>query len=380
MSIIRLTLLVCIGFVYTNGWTQTLLLSLKGLPKDVLAEQVFVAGNFNGWNPHDSAFRFNKEGKLYIHISEPGLLEFKCTLGNWSQVECTSLGSGINNRIIKLQKDTSVSIGIESFQHLHAGNPVVSSASANVLVLSKAIQRNGQYKTIRLYLPPNYNQNGKNYPVLYMMDGQNLFDVTTGSFGEWQVDEVLDSIFLATGKSMIVVGIDHAGPQRLNEYNPYDHPRFGKADGVAFVHWLTDTLKPWIDAQYRTSKKSAYTWIAGSSMGGLISTQAMLQSPKHFGAAGIFSPAYWTAPDIFSAASQHAKVFRHKRLFFYAGGMESESMVPDMQRMTSLAQKGKPNSLVEIVSPKAQHNEAAWRQQLPGFFSYLLKLADAANK
>lgn len=368
------------GFVQTNGWAQTLLLSLKDLPKGIAAEEVFVAGNFNGWNPKDSAYRFNNKGELRIQATASALLEFKCTLGSWEKVECNSNGTGIGNRVVKLLKDSSVTIRIESFQHLHASKPLVSTASVNVQVLAAAVQRMGQNKTIRLYLPPDYTQGNKKYPVLYMMDGQNLFDVTTGSFGEWQVDEVLDSIFQATGKSLIVVGIDHAGPQRLNEYNPYDHPRFGKADGRAFVQWITDSLKPWIDAHYRTSTKASNTWIAGSSMGGLISTQAVLKASKQFGGAGIFSPAYWTAPDIFKAAGSQPSVFRKKRLFFYAGGMEGETMVPDLQRMVALGKQGKPTSLVEIISPEAQHNEAAWRQQLPAFFSYLLRLGGAANK
>lgn len=368
------------GFVQTDGWAQTLLLSLKDLPKGIAAEEVFVAGNFNGWNPKDSNYHFNNQGELRIQAINSALLEFKCTLGSWEKVECNSNGSSISNRVIKLLKDTSVTIRIESFQHLHAGKPVVSTASANVHVLPAAVQRKGENKIIRLYLPPDYTEGNNKYPVLYLMDGQNLFDVTSGSFGEWQVDEVLDSIFLATGKSMIVVGIDHAGPLRLNEYNPYDHPRFGKADGRAFVQWITDTLKPWIDAHYRTSTKASNTWIAGRSMGGLISTQALLQAPQQFAGAGIFSPAYWTAPEMFNAANAQPSAFRKKRLFLYAGGMEGETMVPDMQRMATLAKKGKPRSFVEIISPKAQHNEAAWRKQLPAFFSYLLRLNGAANK
>ena len=143
------------GFVQTNGWAQTLLLSLKDLPQGISAEQIFVAGNFNGWNPKDSNYRFNNQGKLRIQATAAALLEFKCTLGSWEKVECNSNGSSISNRVIKLLKDTSVTIRIESFQHLHAGKPVVSTASANVHVLPAAVHRKEKNKIIRTILLRN---------------------------------------------------------------------------------------------------------------------------------------------------------------------------------------------------------------------------------
>ena len=92
---------------------------------------------------------------------------------------------------------------------------------------------------------------------------------------------------------MIVVAIDHGGTKRINEYCPYDMEGFGKGEGDQYLQFLVKTLKPYIDKNYRTKKDKENTYIAGSSMGGLISMYAVLKYPYVFGGAGVFSPAFW---------------------------------------------------------------------------------------
>ena len=106
---------------------------------------------------------------------------------------------------------------------------------------------------MRLYLPPGYaNAPDKRYPVIYMHDGQNLFDDATSYAGEWGVDETLDAMAASQGFEAIVVGLDNGGEHRMQELNPFDHPRFGPGEGEAYLAFMVETLKPWIDGLYRT--------------------------------------------------------------------------------------------------------------------------------
>ena len=122
---------------------------------------------------------------------------------------------------------------------------------------------------------------------MYMHDGQNIFDDFTSAYGEWGVDECVDSLVKSGKPGCIIVGIDN-GPKRMNEYNPYDHKEFGKGEGDLYLDFIVHTLKPFIDKQHRTLTKRENTIIAGSSMGGLISYYAMLQHPGHFWKRGHF--------------------------------------------------------------------------------------------
>ena len=120
-----------------------------------------------------------------------------------------------------------------------------------------------------------------------MHDGQNVFDDASSYSGEWGVDEALDS--MAAGcREIIVVAIDNGGDKRMNEYSPYDMERFGKGEGDAYAEFLVKTLMPYINKHYPASRKRKDQFIAGSSMGGLISLYTVLKYPRSFGAAGIF--------------------------------------------------------------------------------------------
>ena len=113
-----------------------------------------------------------------------------------------------------------------------------------------------------------------------MHDGQNLFDKNTSGYGEWKVDEALDKLYREKGLKLIVVGIDHGGSERLNEYSPFKNEKYGGGKGDAYLDFVVNTLKPYIDSNYRTLSDKKNTGIMGSSMGGLISHYAALKFPK----------------------------------------------------------------------------------------------------
>src|SRR6185369_7256568 len=105
----------------------------------------------------------------------------------------------------------------------------------------------------------------RRYPVIYMHDGQNLFDDATSYAGEWGVDETLNELARSHGFEAIVVGIDNGQDRRMTELNPWDNPRFGKAEGAAYMSFIVDVVKPYVDARYRTRSDAQSTAIIGSS-------------------------------------------------------------------------------------------------------------------
>lgn len=165
-----------------------------------------------------------------------------------------------------------------------------------------------------------------------MHDGQNVFDAKTSAYGEWNVDEILDSLYQTNIQQAIVVGIDHGGEDRLKEYNPYDS-KYGKGAGKAYVAFLVKTLKPYIDAHYSTLRDAKHTSIEGSSMGGLISMYALARYPKVFGDAGVFSAAFWIAPEVYKDVAALLPKGTKAKVCFVTGGMEGGSTLPDMEQM-----------------------------------------------
>src|SRR5512139_2503958 len=128
----------------------------------------------------------------------------------------------------------------------------------------------GNTRDIHVYLPPSYRASGRHYPVVYMHDGQNLFDPETSFSGEWGVDETLERLG-PEGVETIVVAIPNMGGARCDEYSPWTDPRAGGGRGDAYLAFIVETLKPRIDLKFRTRREREHTGIMGSSMGGLIS-------------------------------------------------------------------------------------------------------------
>ncbi len=242
--------------------------------------------------------------------------------------------------------------------------PRPSTAQANVSVLPQLLEIPGlaRLRQVRLYLPPGYADSGKRYPVLYMHDGQNLFDDTTAYAGEWKVDETLNALARAGRLELIVVGIDNGQDKRMSELNPWDNAKFGQSEARAYLDFIVKVLKPRIDRDYRSLPDRQHTAIMGSSMGGLISHYALTQYPEVFGGAGIFSPSYWigqsAALDYFAQNPAPADA----RLYLLSGDQEGRDMVDNMRAVhQSLLKAGHPSQNLAIkVTPGAGHNEAFW--------------------
>lgn len=373
--------LVALFFAFAGTEAQyRIVFKLTNYPSSHKDDPVFVAGNFNGWNPGNTAysFSFNSDSVLQLSVQlDAGNYEYKCTRGSWQKVEVKNDGADIGNRSFQLRSDTVIEINIDAWKDDLAPVERKHTASNNVRMMDPAffMPQLDRSRKIWIYLPEDYVRTKKRYPVLYMHDGQNLFDEYTSGYGEWGVDECLDSLIAKGKPACIVVGIEN-GPQRFNEYNPFYFDRFGNGEGDAYLAFLTETLKPYIDKRYRTLASKENTLIAGSSMGGLISYYAMLKRPDIFGKGGIFSPAFWTAAAIKPLTDSLAGKMTGK-FFFYMGGKEGGSYIQDMLDVRESLGERSSAMIYSLIHPDSMHNELAWRKWFAEFYNWIM--ADGFN-
>lgn len=226
----------------------------------------------------------------------------------------------------------------------------------------------GRDRTIRVLLPRNYSKSDQRYPVLYMQDGQNLFTPTTAAFRDWQLPKVLDRQPLR--RQAIVVGIDHGGIDRSHEYAPFQRGRNGgQAD--AYLRFVAETLKPFIDHTYRTYGHREATGIAGSSMGGLLAFYAGLQYGHIFGKTGALSPSLWFNPKVLDLARQHNGP--KAQMYVAASKTEMRGMEQTMQNVYwALKTGGFDDGQIRIVArDRGKHNEVFWSREFKSMHEWL---------
>ncbi len=340
-------------------------------------DDIYVSGNFNNWNPKDENYKLKPFGgsrkSIVIKDMAAGTYAFKFTRGTFEKVECTADGRDIDDRVLEVTTDVSHEFTVTGWKDDYPERPKTYTASPQVRLMDSAffIPQLNRKRRIWMYLPKGYATSSKIYPVLYMHDGQNLFNEKTAAFGEWGIDECLDTLQKKLDKECIVIGIDNGGDKRMTEYNPYDNPQYGKGEGKLYIDFLANTLKPFVDSKYRTKKGPENTFIAGSSMGGLISLYAVLQYPTKFGAAGVFSPSLWVAPPIFGEAEKFVSESVPK-FYLYAGSKEGVTTVPDLQKMYDVLQYKPKVNVRSAINPLGQHNETYWRKQFVDFYTWLM--------
>lgn len=258
-----------------------------------------------------------------------------------------------------------------------AGKPSTAGPRVGLLPQTLTIAGLERPRQIRLYLPPSYASSPeRRYPVIYMHDGQNLFDDATSYAGEWGADETLDALAQSHGFEAIVVGIDNGGEKRMSELLPWPNPpRFPQAEGDAYLDFIVKQVKPLIDRDYRSRPEREHTAVMGSSMGGLISHYAIQRHPEVFSKAGVFSPSYWIAPRAEAFFGGQA-LPADSRVYLYAGGREREIADGSRQMREWLAGAGL-RGLALNINPRAEHNEAAWRAELARSLIWLFELQPA---
>ena len=345
---------------------------------------VYIAGTFNGWDPGMTAYRLERRGDGTHAIELPatvrGPIEFKFTLGSWERVETKADGADVSNRRHTVPENGGTWSGAVAGWRGGGSVEREHTTTASVRILSDAFDmpQLGRTRRVWLYLPPDYASNPeRRYPVLYMHDGQNVFDHATSYVGEWGVDETLDAMHAAGELSLIVVAVDHGGTRRFDEYSPWRNPQHGGGEGDEYVDFLVETLKPYIDASYRTLPDRANTGIAGSSMGGLISFYAALEHPDVFSRAGVFSPAFWVVEgEVMAWTRARAPYDGEQKLYFVSGALEGQgdAYVRNQEQMIdTLAATGYVEGVDYVASVRAdgEHSEWFWRREFPAAVRWL---------
>lgn len=373
-------LLLSFSLCFSTAWLLAqLTLRIENLPLNTPeGSDIYAAGSFNNWDPENAAYRFapNADGQLELLLDIPaGNIQFKLTRGGWDSVEGNENGSYLPNRSYNYAGGAAVlPLTVQSWEDQGSGGS--GTAQANVFVLEEAfyMPQLNRSRRIWIYLPPDYQENNqRRYPVLYMHDAQNIFDQQTSFAGEWEVDETLNRLFEADAdKGAIVVGIDHGNAERLNELTPWPNPSYGGGQGVAYTNFIVETLKPFIDSQYRTRPEREYTGIMGSSLGGLLSMYAAIEHQDVFSKAGVFSPSFWFSASAYSHVANKGKQ-ADMRIYLLGGVNESASMVANLQQMyqTLLSAGFSEEELFLVTHPDGAHSEWYWRREFGAAFDWL---------
>ncbi len=360
-----------------------LTLKVTSIPSNTPPDnKIYVAGNFQGWNPGDanSILTKNLDGTYQITITPPaGQVQYKFTRGTWAKVEGNATGTYLPNRTFNYSGTaTTAELTIASWEDLGAGGSSNSTAAPNVFALDKAFNMPQLNRTRRIwmYLPQDYEKTQKRYPVLYMHDGQNVFDAATSFAGEWKVDETLNDLHSKGDYGCIVVAIDNGQALRTNELSPwYNNNYKAGGEGEKYMRFIVETLKPYIDANYRTRPERDYTAIMGSSLGGLISHYGILEFKNVISKAGVFSPAYWFNPEI-NDYTKNMSIDNKMKFYIIAGQKEgSAAFVEGVNAMAStLSSKGlTSDQLKTLIHEDGQHSEWYWAREFAAAFQWLFK-------
>lgn len=376
------------------------------------SKPIYFAGNLNNWNPGDKGFRLDPQSDMRwrLQLSKAQLeklkgtrMEFKFTLGSWEEVEQDAKGGDIGNRTLaaidaaKAPKGEplKIELAIESFKQDQA-KLVDTEQSLTVTGTVKRLQVKGGggsaaglTRDCLVWLPPGYDaaENAKTeYPVLYLLDGQNVFTVQSGVPAEWSADETATAL-IKNGKvsPLIIVGIPHAGVLRTEEYVPpvSTEPLIGGKvpAGESTVAWIRGEIMPRVERSFRVAKGAANTGIGGASLGGLMALYAGASHPETFGLVLAESPALgWEKMDFSQSFFGQFKTWP-ARVFMAVGGNEagegkseqSKVYAARVQSMKGVLEAAGVTSdrLKFVFEPQASHNEQAWGARLPGALEYL---------
>ncbi len=335
---------------------------------------IYVAGNFNSWNPGHAAYQMQdqQDGTYSITFQpNPGQLQYKFTRGSWDTVEGNAAGGFIPNRTYTYTGgEATIEVTIAGWEGGSGGH----TAADNVYILDETfyIPQLNRYRRVWIYLPPDYDTTAKRYPVVYMQDGQNLFDAYYSFAGEWKVDESMNDLFDHGDYGAIIVGIDNGGAQRIHEYSPWVNSQYGGGDGEAYAAFVAETLKPYVDQHYRTLPEREYTAIAGSSLGANIALYISLEYQHLFSKAGLFSPAFWFSDSAYLHV-QTQGISENLRFYFVAGQHESSTMIPNMMLMyETLSTAGQEESEMYFIShTDGAHSEWYWAREYPSVYEWL---------
>lgn len=360
----------------------------EGTPE---SSKVYIAGSidaFGPWQPNAFEMAKQEDGTYRADVELPigTRVEYKFTRGSWATVEKTPQGAEIQNRTFSVRGPETVRVAIASWA-IPKSAPS-STATGDLRWMDFASEVLGSKRRVTVWLPPQYRDGvHEGFPVVYCLDGQNLFDRQWAAFGvEWEADETARD--LARGPAnlpLILVGIDNS-KDRFDEYTPVvdevsDKPVGGKAD--EYLRFLVTELKPWIDREYRTLKTADTTAIVGSSLGGVFVLHALRKHPEVFGKGAAMSPSlFWGQGYTIQQYSQPPSDLAPRdkqRLWLDIGTREGKSdrgQVQAVEQTEQLAEALEQHHRERIevrtmIDSEAKHHEAAWARRLPIALEFL---------
>jgi len=298
--------------VQPESLAQGFIIVVTDKPKVASASSpIFMASSHNGWNPGDQKMKLTQrsDGRWQVAWSKPTLdsrVAFKFTRGSWDSVEMTPGFENIDNRLLpeidasKLgaNEQPVIEVTVDAWADQRKMDAATAAASPyrEIKVSSGTIRRvdvlggggaGPMRRDLIVWLPPGYDDAAnaqREYAVLYMLDGQNVFDKLPGVPGEWRADETAAKL-IAEGKvePLIIVGIPHAGANRPAEYLPFAALDGVVPGGAEFVRFLVEEVTPRIERTFRTIKSREHRGIGGASLGGIMALEAGTEKPAIFG-------------------------------------------------------------------------------------------------
>ena len=338
---------------------------------------VYISGNFNKWRTQDREFMMEKIGEGLYHFKfehdfvYPEPLLYKFTKGDWSDVEIDKYGNRTENRICH------ENYGVRK-EHVDKWRknwlPFKPNFLPQVKLISDEFEIPQLNKTRKIWalLPHDYDSSIENYPVLYLQDAQNLFN-EKAEFGNWEIDKKLAVMSEYNIGKIIIIAIEHADKDRIKEYN-VGKTVLGLGQGKQYIRFVTDTLKPFVDKNFRTKTEREFTGIGGSSMGGLVSIFSGLMYPEVYGKLMIFSPSLWVVPKL-NIPTDIDENYQNTKIYLYAGGDESATMIDHVKNFKKnmiknefVSDKMKINLSINM---EGKHNEQYWSDEFPKAIEWL---------
>lgn len=365
-NFIKILSILLITAFYLFSCQRNITVIITNVPQSTpTSDTLFFASNQNEWQPNAANYQFAKQadGKFILNLKNVTMpIEYKITRGNWETVETTLQGQAIQNRMIK-PKSKTVELDVKGWNDLFEKK---STQNSNVKIIRSDFPMKSLNSTrkIWIYLPTDYENSEEKYPVLYMHDGQNLFDVLTSYNGEWGVDETMQKLEKEGKLNLIIVGIDNGNSARNDEYTPWKNAEYGGGNGAAYGKFIVEELKPFIDKNYRTKPDKNNTGTMGSSLGGVISMYLGMEYPETFGKLGIFSPAFWWSDECLKQVENEGFITDTK-IFMNAGLNEHKWITSGTEKMEKTLKKigyTNENFKIEYIEG-GTHSEWFWQSQ-----------------
>ncbi len=341
--------------------------SIELLAPGCTAEEVFCSSSLNDWNTKTGVARLRRKSPGLYGARVPWAgecVQYKYHLGSWETEEVNEWGNRRANRHYAGEGkvyDTVPAFLDDNRNYDEAFLPRIEPLPYNLPLPSAFATRR-----IAALLPYDYDRCQRSYPVIYLQDGQNLFD-EYAPFGNWELDKRMAWLAERGCGEFIVVAIDHAAEKRIQEYAPGHKTRIAPGQADAYGAFLVDHLKPLIDRTYRTRAERESTAIGGSSLGALASLLVAMAYPQVFAKAMLLSPSIWVDPGLPKAWPDHSH--GETSIFLYGGMQESKGSAATFSGLyRDLQAIHHPKRRVYVhghFEPLGLHNESAWGAVFP---------------